>query len=191
MGIIGGVASAIIGKRSADKAAKQAMTGFNYLRDNPLFQQTQEQGLAAGTNINALLGLGGDQAAADQAFEQYRGSTGYQFRLGQGTSAITQNRAASGLLNSGSTLKGITDYGQNIASAEFQNYLGQLGSVQGTGLNSAQATGSAGSSAGAAAGGFTREGAADVSYGLNRALQGVSNYTTRPAADTGRGIFGY
>jgi hypothetical protein len=46
---------------------------------------------------------------------------GYQFRLDQGEQALTNNRAAGGLLDSGSTLKDILGYGQNYASSEYQN----------------------------------------------------------------------
>jgi len=74
----------------------------------------------------ALTGLGGDEEAAQAAFQRYQNSTGYQFRLGQGMEAITGGAASRGLLNSGATLKGLNDYGQGAASAEFGNYLGQL-----------------------------------------------------------------
>jgi hypothetical protein len=72
------------------------------------------------------------QTAGD-AFDQYKGSTGYQFQLGQGMNALNSNAAAKGLLDSGGTAKALTQYGQNLASTTFNNYLTQL-----SGLNSAQ-----------------------------------------------------
>src|SRR4030042_1148813 len=152
MGFIGSIASALIGRQSAREASAQASQGFNYLRSNELTGQAQTQGLGAGANIGALLGLGGDQAAAEQAFGQYRGSTGYQFRLGQGISAIEQGGASRGLLNSGSTLRALSSYGQGLASSEFGNYLQSLANVQSTGLTSAYNVASQGASAGAIAG---------------------------------------
>ena len=94
--------------------------------------------------IAALLGVGGDSAAADGAFENYLDSTGYNFALDQGSRAITGNNAAKGLLKSGSTLKGLTTFGQNLGKQYFDNYLGQLGSVAGRGLQAGGLIGSAG-----------------------------------------------
>lgn len=185
MGIIGGIASAVIGSRSAKKAGQQAMLGFNYLKDNPLNQQAQQRGGVAMGRIGALLGLGGDQRAAEDAFRSYQGSTGYQFRLGQGMGAIEQSRAAQGLLNSGATAKGLMEYGQGIGSAEFQNYLQALGAVESTGLGAASEVASQGQSAGARQAEYTRAGAADLSAGLGSALTGVGNYMGTPQAQRG------
>lgn len=46
---------------------------------------------------------------------------GYQFRLNQGAKALEQSAAARGLLNTGGTAKDLLQYGQNFASAEYQN----------------------------------------------------------------------
>ena len=46
---------------------------------------------------------------------------GYQFRLSQGTQAITGNAAARGLLQSGATAQALTRYGQDLASQEYGN----------------------------------------------------------------------
>lgn len=189
--IIGGIASAIIGKKSADKAGEQAMTGFNYLQSNPLISQAQKRGGVAGSRIGALLGLGGNPAAAEAAFDQFRDSTGYQFRLGQGISAIEQSAATRGLLSSGSTLKGLTEYGQGLASSEFQNYLQALSGAEGTGLSAAYNVASQGQAGGVQAAQYTRAGASDVMGGLGSVLGGISNYMTRPAADNARPAYTY
>lgn len=91
-------------------------------------------GTAAGGRINALLGLGGDMAAARQGFDQYRRSTGYQFRLGEGMNALNSGYAGAGTIQSGAAIKDAVRYGQNFASGEFGNYLGALGNQQGIGL---------------------------------------------------------
>lgn len=128
---------------SGKKDAKAGYQGFNWLSSNPNFQQAQSSGLQAGNAVNALLGLGGDPTAQMQAFDRFRDSSGYQFRLGEGLKAITGNNAAAGLLNSGSALKGITNYGQNMASGEFANYLMQLLGQQQQGLGAAGTVGNA------------------------------------------------
>lgn len=173
---VGGIASALIGAKSAKKsanaqvaasdkaaeaqieaariAAESARLGFDYLKDNPLVGQAQSAGGTAMGMRNALLGIGGsgaDALAARQAFQEFQNSTGYQFRMDQGVDAITQSAAARGLLNSGAALKGLASYGQGLASAEYANYLNQLGGVQDVGLNAAYNVASQGQSAGATA----------------------------------------
>lgn len=79
-----------------------------------------------------------EQAAGD-AFDIFRNSTGYQFRVNEGVDALNSGYAGSGLLQSGAALKGLDDYRQNMASAEFGNYMGYLGQQQGAGLGAAGA----------------------------------------------------
>ena len=74
-----------------------------------------------------------------QAFDNYRGSTGYQFRLGQGQNAIGANYAARGVGNSGARDRSLIGYNQNMASGEFGNYLAQLQGQQGVGFSAASA----------------------------------------------------
>lgn len=76
------------------------------------------------------------QADYNNAFNNYRNSTGYQFRFNEGMRAID---AGAPVLNSGARLKAALNYGQNIASNEFGNYLGQLANQQGVGLDGASA----------------------------------------------------
>lgn len=75
----------------------------------------------------------------NQAFQNYQNSTGYQFRMGQGMNALNSGYAARGLLHSGAAQKAALQYGQNIGSAEFGNYLGYLSNQQGVGLSGASA----------------------------------------------------
>lgn len=53
--------------------------------------------------------------------EEAAADPGYQFRLQQGTQAITGNAAARGLLQSGATAQAVTRYGQDVASQEYGN----------------------------------------------------------------------
>ena len=46
---------------------------------------------------------------------------GYQFRMDQGIEALDKSAAARGRLLSGAQQKGVTDYGQNVASQEYAN----------------------------------------------------------------------
>jgi len=60
-------------------------------------------------------------------------SPGYQFRFDEGQRGINANRAASGMMQSGDTLRALTRYGQDYASNEYNTQLNQLFSVAGLG----------------------------------------------------------
>jgi hypothetical protein len=79
------------------------------------------------------------QQAANSAFDIFRNSTGYQFRLGEGANALNSQYAGRGTLQSGAAAKALQEYGQNFASNEFGNYMGYLGNQQGVGLSGASA----------------------------------------------------
>ncbi len=58
---------------------------------------------------------------------------GYKFRLNQGLDALQNSASAKGLLRTGGTLKGLQDFGQQMASQEYQNAVDRA--VQTYGLN--------------------------------------------------------
>lgn len=165
-----GIGSAILGGNSQKKAAQTAATsanqGFDWLKSSPLastfvnngaeasnaLSDIGGQGVAANGQMNALLGLGGDQAAAENAFANFRNNTGYKFQMQEGTNAITGNAASKGLLNSGATLKALTGYGQNLANNSFQTYFGNLANQASNGQNALNTVAGQGVQAGAAVG---------------------------------------
>lgn len=73
------------------------------------------------------------------AFDVFRNSTGYQFRLGEGMNALNSGYAAAGTLQSGAAMKDALRYGQDFASNEFGNYMAYLGNQQGVGFGGASA----------------------------------------------------
>ena len=79
------------------------------------------------------------QQAYEDAFANYRNSTGYQFRLNQGLDAVNSGYAGAGSIKSGAAMKAINDYGQGMASQEFGNYLASLGNQQQVGFGAASA----------------------------------------------------
>lgn len=100
----------------------------------------------AGRSNNAiadLLGLNG-AGAQTQGFDTFTNSPAYKFQQDRGVGAITSSNAAKGMLNSGDTLKRITEFGQGLASTYLDKYLAQLSSLGGAGLNAGQIIGSAG-----------------------------------------------
>lgn len=120
---------------SSNSTSESGNKAYDYLLG--LLGGNVKTGGNAMASMGALLGQGGDPAAAKSAFDAYLGSTGYNFMMDQGSHAITGNNAAKGLLNSGSTLKALNTYGQNTGAQYFNNYLGQLQNLVANGNQSA------------------------------------------------------
>lgn len=78
-------------------------------------------------------------SSAPSAWDTFRNSTNYQFRLGEGERALNQGFAARGSLNSGAAAKALLRYGQDYASNELGTYMNLLGGQQNMGLNAARA----------------------------------------------------
>jgi hypothetical protein len=149
-GLIGGVGSLLGGQ----SAKSNDLTGYNYLTGKNGTQGYVNNGVSANKESADLLGLNGAAGSArgGPAFQNYLNSTGYGFQMDQGTRAITGSAAARGLLNSGSTAKALTGYGQNLASTSFDNYLSKVNGQAGQGLTASGQIGEAGTSGGKAAG---------------------------------------
>jgi hypothetical protein len=112
-GIFGGNKAADAQKKAAKKAAK-----------------AQNAALAAQTKLVAPYVEAGKNALAeyqkmapykDFGMAEFQADPGYNFRMAEGMKALERSAAARGLLQSGGTLKGIQQYGQNLASSEYEN----------------------------------------------------------------------
>ena len=80
----------------------------------------QEPWRAAGVNaLNKLIPMSMEY----QPFtaKEFQADPGYAFRLNEGIRALDRSAAARGGLLSGNQLRGVTEYGQNLASQEFTN----------------------------------------------------------------------
>ncbi|MBI0477504.1 hypothetical protein D9601_19395 [Sphingomonas sp. MA1305] len=142
--VVGGGAS-IAASNKASKTARDNAASSNALQTN-MYNQNKDtlqpfvdSGTKATSSINALLGQGGDTAAANAAFDAYKGSTEYTSRFNEGQRAVTAALGGKGLLDSGAAQRAILKYGQTFASNEFGNYLGNLQTQQQTGLGAASA----------------------------------------------------
>ena len=177
-GLIGGalsLGSSLLGKKSAKSQEAGMRLGFDYLKDNDLVKQTQEQGQDATGLRGALLGLGGDTQAAEDAFSTFRDSTGYQFQMDQGMAAIEGSRAAKGILNSGATAKELTKFGQGLGASYFKDFMGMLGQEADAGMSAVQSVGSAGSQAGAGVANARAQGDKDMMSGLTSAITSIGS----------------
>lgn len=156
---IGGLISqggAQAGGNMAGNAANRAaqMRQEEATRARAAVSPWQSSGTAAVSKITNLLGLGSiktnggnyntygwDPANAkeiqQQALADFETTPGYQFRMDEGIKALDRTAASRGLLRSGAQQKAITDFGQNIASEEYGNYMGNLLAVSGMGNQAA------------------------------------------------------
>jgi hypothetical protein len=204
--VIGGAASASASSKAA-KTQRRAAQDANAAQERMFEKQTQLQepfrqgGLTAQNEIMQLLGIGGDKTAAGygsmgKAFgaEQFQQDPGYAFRQSEGMKALERSAAARGNLMSGSTMKGIQRFGQDLASQEYQNAfnryqiersakLNPLQSLMGSGQSATNVmTGAAGQMGQNEASNLYNAGQARASgyvgqaNALNQALGSVSNY---------------
>lgn len=74
--------------------------------------------------VNALNTMGGYQMPS-MTMDDFYASPDYNFRLQEGTNALLNGANAGGMRLSGRTLKGLEDYGQNLASSEYGNWYGR------------------------------------------------------------------
>lgn len=86
----------------------------------------------------------GDPAHPFAAFEA---SPDYAFRVGEGERAITGNRAARGLLDSGSLGTGLINFGQRAGSQEYGAWYDRLSALAGVGQSATAQTTAAGENA--------------------------------------------
>jgi len=184
-------------------AAQQAM----FERQVQLQEPFRQAGLTAQNRLMTLLGLGPDTTAAEygtmarpfdmQAFEQ---DPGYAFRMSEGMKALERSAAARGGMLSGNALRGITRFGQDLASQEYGNAFNRFQIERQARLNPLQSLMGGGQTAAntltSAAGAFGQqlgEGAATLGNirasqymgragalqgGLQAIGQGIMDYTT-------------
>jgi hypothetical protein len=100
----------------------------------------------ATATLSQLYGMQGPQAQ-QQAFGQFQASPDYQFAQSEGMRALENSNAAKGLLQSSGHLRSAQEFGQNLASQQYGNYVNRLTglanqglSATGTGVAANQAT---------------------------------------------------
>ena len=210
-GVLGAGATMVASSKAASaqtKAANQAnatqLAMFN--KQTELQEPFRQAGLTAQQQIMQLLGIGGDPNAAGYgslakpfSMADFQADPGYQFRMDEAQKALERSASARGMLLSGSTLKGIERFSQDLASQEYQNAfnryqieraakLNPLQSLMGSGQSSANTlTSAAGNYGNAAAQNYMNAGAARASgyvaagNAISNALSGAANaYAMQP-----------
>jgi hypothetical protein len=70
-----------------------------------------------------------------ETYGGYMATPGYNYRFNEGVRAIDSSAASRGNLFSGATGQALTEFGQNIGAADYQNYLAGLSGIAGYGQN--------------------------------------------------------
>ena len=159
---VGGLGS-YLGAREQGKAARDAArisagaTGEATQLQREMFEkQVELQKPWREAGVNALTRL----QAMNQPGYNFTADPGYQFRLSQGTQALTNRATATGGARSGNTLKALMEYGQNLGSQEFGNQYNRFASLAGIGQTATNQTGSAASAYGSNVGNLMMQNAA-------------------------------
>lgn len=201
--IVGGLLGSSASKKAA--AAQESLSREGLALQERMFNRQidlqepfRQGGMTAQNQILQLLGIGGDKTAAGygslaQPFgmAQFEQDPGYGFRQSEGMKALERSAAARGGLLSGSTMKGIQRFGQDLASQEYQNAfnryqveraarLNPLQSLMGSGQSAANVMTSAAGNLGQglagselAAGQARASGYVGQANALSGALQGI------------------
>jgi hypothetical protein len=159
-------------------------------------QEEKDQYAKDLAEYNALVGSKdyGKYASAEFTPSQFMANQdpGYAFRMSEGMKGLERSAAARGGLLSGSALKGIQRYGQDLASQEYQNAFNRYQTSRTNTLNPfASLAGVAQSSAntlGTAAGQFGQQIGSNIIGAGNAAAAGQIGSANAIASGVGQGI---
>jgi hypothetical protein len=113
--------------------SKNKPTNLQYKWVTDTYKPAAESSMRAGqAGLNTFMGaLTGEDDGA--GLEQYKRSTGYGNIFNEAMRGVTSNRAAKGMLASGSLIRRSQDQAGQLAQQNFANWLGQI--LQGSQLN--------------------------------------------------------
>jgi hypothetical protein len=189
LSLITGILGANASKKAANTQAAAARDAANaqlqgtresnaMLRD---FRNEDVARLAPWTDVgqNALrmynveMGL---EARPDN-YQGFTATPGYDFRMQQGMDAVQGSVAARQGLLSGAALKGVQEFGQNLGTQEYSNYLARLRDMAGFGQSAAAGQG-------ATSQGYAGQMGQNTVAGGNAMAQGIGAAGNASAAGT-------
>jgi hypothetical protein len=153
--LLGGAMQSRAAGKAADTAAAASDRASDVQRE--MFERNVELNApfreAGITALNKLTPLATNYTPF--GMDQFRADPGYNFRMSEGMKGLERSAAARGGLLSGSMLKGIQRFGQDLGSQEYQNafnryqternaQLNPLQSLAGVGQTTSQQLGAAG-----------------------------------------------
>lgn len=113
-------------KRAADASIAEQQRQFDQTRED--FSGFRERGEAAGSELNAFLGLSGAEAEAD-ALGRFNESPGQAFLRERQERALTRNAAATGGLQGGNVQTALQEQAFGIASQQLGERKDRLAGV--------------------------------------------------------------
>lgn len=137
-GFLGG---SLIGAYGANKAAKaqlQASREATAAQERMFNRQVELQEPFRQAGVNALPELIAASRYTPFSMEQFEQDPGYQFRLREGLKALDRTAAARGGLLGGNQLRGVTQFGQELASQEYGNAFNRYQAERAAKLNPLQ-----------------------------------------------------
>lgn len=131
--VIGGLASSSAAREQAkasDRATAEQARQFN--KQMALQEPFRQAG------VNALPELIAASRYTPFSMEQFQQDPGYAFRMREGLKALDRSAAARGGLLSGNQLRGVTQFGQDLASQEYTNAFNRYQAERAARLNPLQ-----------------------------------------------------
>ena len=135
------VGSAVVGGIAANKAAStqaRAADRSTAAQERMFGRQVELQEPFRQAGVNALPELVEASRYTPFGMEQFQQDPGYGFRMKEGLRALENIAAARGGLLSGNQLRGITRFGQDLASQEFGNAFNRYQAERAARLNPLQ-----------------------------------------------------
>jgi len=126
------------GAGAASRAQERAQREANAAQERMFNRQVELQEPFRQAGVNALPELVEASRYTPFGMEQFQADPGYGFRLKEGLRALESSAAARGGLLSGNALRGITRYGQGLASEEFGNAFNRYQAERAARLNPLQ-----------------------------------------------------
>lgn len=186
--------SAVLGAASSNRAAKAQSGAAGQAADlqrEQFERQIELQAPFREVGLRALNKLEGASEYTPFGMDQFQADPGYGFRFNQGQKALERSAAARGGLISGNTGGALQQFGQGLASQEYQNAfnryqtersarLNPLQSLAGVGITSVNQLGAAGqnyaSGMGGALGAGAQARASGYMGGANAIGGGIGQY---------------
>lgn len=131
--LIGGVSSGAA-SRAQERAAREGAAAQERMFNRSV--ELQEPFRQAG--VNALPELVAASRYTPFSMEQFQQDPGYAFRMREGLKALDRSAAARGGLLSGNQLRGVTQFGQDLASQEYTNAFNRYQAERAARLNPLQ-----------------------------------------------------
>lgn len=179
--VIGGIASGKAARtqaQAADRATEAQERMFN--------RQVELQEPFRQAGVNALPELIAASRYTPFSMEQFQQDPGYAFRMREGLKALDRSAAARGGLLSGNQLRGVTQFGQDLASQEYTNAFNRYQAERAARLNPLQSlTGMGQSTAANVAGQAGQLGQAQAQNAINQGNIRASGYMGMANALTG------